>query len=297
MSQAVERTAGRGWWSSGPFPDLMRPAGCPICESISRDFVCANCINTQEVPRGLEQRQQLKQCLQQAEQLRCQKEDLLQRLEQQLAARVCISGRQWSMLCFPPSSQHSAARMVPPAGGCKAAAGLCMEKKARAPGGTKQGTQSQACAGTRQVCLHIPAMTFLTTLRFTHHTPIIAQSNVLADLAHQAHCMHGAIDASTIAFPPPKHMPFCACTPCRVASSSPQQLSSSLPAFKQPQSTAARCWISWCRRRQPRAAMCLALSCPTSCASRPSHSAMSRPCWSVSNACGCDSSQRSSRCA
>jgi hypothetical protein len=69
----------------------MRPVGsfcaCPICDLGNRKFVCSACVNSDDVSvQG--QKQQLQQCLTQAQQLREQKADLLKRLEKHLADRV-----------------------------------------------------------------------------------------------------------------------------------------------------------------------------------------------------------------
>lgn len=154
----------RGWRSR------MQRAACPVCDSTSRQFICHNCINNQ----CLQQRQQganlplsLKQCLAQAEQLRQHRQDLLQRLEEHLAARV----RCGAVLIVHPSIQVTCMRQQPAhsmkqsatllalvalcpcelnclplncpldraAGSIPAAAGVSMEEGSRTQGSTGQG--------------------------------------------------------------------------------------------------------------------------------------------------------------
>lgn len=73
----------------------MRQDGpcCPVCDSSNRHFVCPSCINSQEVS-AQGQQQKLSCCLEQAEQLREQKAQLLKRLEEHLSQRVSHLGRQ-----------------------------------------------------------------------------------------------------------------------------------------------------------------------------------------------------------
>jgi predicted DsbA family dithiol-disulfide isomerase len=59
---------------------------CPVCESYNRDFVCPNCVNSQQLKER--EHQQLSECLAQAESLRAQRAELLKSLEEHLAARV-----------------------------------------------------------------------------------------------------------------------------------------------------------------------------------------------------------------
>lgn len=147
---------------------------CPVCESYNRDFVCPNCVNSQSV-----QGQQLRECLAQAEQLRVQRAELLNRLQEQLAARVglfsylqhiwlhCIQGAGMGHPTRPcitlrttvwPRSLNVQTCMpwTCTAGSLSKAAGCCMEEGAGVESSASQGSRSQGCTCTR--CAWLPAV-------------------------------------------------------------------------------------------------------------------------------------------
>ncbi len=59
---------------------MPRGAGCPVCESVNRGLLCPSCVNASVFLD--EKRKSL-------EQLRRQRDALLQRLERALADKVC----------------------------------------------------------------------------------------------------------------------------------------------------------------------------------------------------------------
>jgi hypothetical protein len=81
------RCSSTAWMGSDANPLMQTQfCCCPVCESFNRDFVCPNCVNSQQLKER--DHQQLGECLAQAESLRAQRAELLKSLEEHLAARV-----------------------------------------------------------------------------------------------------------------------------------------------------------------------------------------------------------------